>query len=209
MNVACPQCKTVFRVDPHKVPADGTRARCSVCGGVFDVVAQDDKPKSPAAATTAPPAMPEVSGPAIAAAAPAAEPIPPGPTEARMEPAAPAASAWEPLSEPPRAAQAASAAQESAAAAGPDAGVADTFGDPGPGGRARRLARALISDLAVYNPDRQEIGLREGRLKEVFRQELKKSWQEYVEQVGLETAKATPHFRDALNEILAKGKKIF
>ena len=37
MNVSCPQCKTVFRVDPDKVPSDGVRARCSVCGGVFEV----------------------------------------------------------------------------------------------------------------------------------------------------------------------------
>ena len=68
---------------------------------------------------------------------------------------------------------------------------------------------ALISDLAAYYPDRQEKGLREGRLKELFQEELRKSWQEYVEQVGLEVAKSTPHFRDALNEILAKGKRVF
>jgi hypothetical protein len=51
--------------------------------------------------------------------------------------------------------------------------------------------------------------LREGRLKELFQEELRKSWQEYVEQVGIEVAKSTPYFRDALNEILAKGKKVF
>jgi hypothetical protein len=67
----------------------------------------------------------------------------------------------------------------------------------------------LISDLAAYYPDRQEKGLREGRLKELFQEELRKSWQEYVDQVGLEVAKSTPHFRDALNEILAKGKRVF
>jgi hypothetical protein len=54
--------------------------------------------------------------------------------------------------------------------------------------------------VAAYHPERLEIGLREGRLKE---------WQEYVEQVGIEVAKSTPYFRDALNEILAKGKKVF
>jgi hypothetical protein len=63
--------------------------------------------------------------------------------------------------------------------------------------------------VAAYHPERQEIGLREGRLKELFQDELKKSWQEYVEQVGIEVAKSTPYFRDALNEILAKGKKVF
>ena len=83
------------------------------------------------------------------------------------------------------------------------------FGQADQNARARRLARALISDLAAYYPDRQEKGLREGRLKELFQEELRKSWQEYVDQVGLEVAKSTPHFRDALNEILAKGKRVF
>ena len=36
-----------------------------------------------------------------------------------------------------------------------------------------------------------------------------KSWNEYVEQVGEEIANSTDFFNDALNEILAKGEKIF
>jgi hypothetical protein len=83
------------------------------------------------------------------------------------------------------------------------------FGQPDQDARAQRLARALISDLAAYHPDRQEKGLKEGRLKELFQEELRKSWQEYVDQVGLEVARSTPYFRDALNEILAKGKRVF
>ena len=42
-----------------------------------------------------------------------------------------------------------------------------------------------------------------------FREEIMKSWEEYVAQVGAELAKKTPHFRAALNEILAKGESIF
>ena len=34
-------------------------------------------------------------------------------------------------------------------------------------------------------------------------------WEEYVEQVGIDLAKSTPYFRDSLNEILAKGQKVF
>ncbi|KPK57260.1 MAG: hypothetical protein AMS21_11675 [Gemmatimonas sp. SG8_38_2] len=71
------------------------------------------------------------------------------------------------------------------------------------------MARALISDLAAYHPERQEKGLKEGRLKELFQDDLRKSWQEYVDQVGLDVAKSTPYFRDALNDILAKGKRVF
>jgi hypothetical protein len=36
-----------------------------------------------------------------------------------------------------------------------------------------------------------------------------KSWEEYVAQVGLDMAKSTPYFRDALNAILANGQNIF
>ena len=37
MNVQCPSCSTTFRVDPAKVPTGGVRARCSVCAAVFPV----------------------------------------------------------------------------------------------------------------------------------------------------------------------------
>ncbi|MBM3908784.1 MAG: zinc-ribbon domain-containing protein, partial [Gemmatimonadetes bacterium] len=39
MNVSCPECRSVFRVDPSKVPTVGVRARCSVCGGVISIAA--------------------------------------------------------------------------------------------------------------------------------------------------------------------------
>lgn len=48
-----------------------------------------------------------------------------------------------------------------------------------------------------------------GTLRNEFREEIRKSWEEYVEQVGLDMAKSTPYFRDSLNEILAKGEKVF
>jgi hypothetical protein len=75
--------------------------------------------------------------------------------------------------------------------------------------KARRLARALISDLAVYYPDRRREGLAKGTLKELFSEEIQKSWEEYTEQVGKELAESTPYFNEALNEILAGGQKIF
>jgi len=78
-----------------------------------------------------------------------------------------------------------------------------------PNQKARRLARALISDLAVYYPDRRKKGLEAGNLKQEFEEEIKKSWEEYTEQIGKSMAEATTHFTDALNEILAGGQKIF
>ena len=75
--------------------------------------------------------------------------------------------------------------------------------------RAQRIARALVSDMVVYNGDRRDASLAAGTLKSDFREEILKSWEEYVEQVGQELAKSTPHFRDALNSILAKGQTVF
>jgi hypothetical protein len=78
-----------------------------------------------------------------------------------------------------------------------------------PGQRARRLARALVSDLVAYHPRKREEGLAQGTLRQLFREEIKKSYEEYVEQVGKELAEASPHFQEALNDILAGGQRLF
>jgi hypothetical protein len=75
--------------------------------------------------------------------------------------------------------------------------------------KARRLARALVSDMIVYQPEKRQQALKAGNVKEAFDEEIKKSWEEYVEQVGEELAKSTPFFTEALNEILAGGQKVF
>jgi len=78
-----------------------------------------------------------------------------------------------------------------------------------PNAKARRLARALISDLISYFPQKKEEGLRDGTLKQLFREEIKKRYEGYVEQIGREFAETTTHFPDALNDILAGGQPIF
>ncbi len=78
-----------------------------------------------------------------------------------------------------------------------------------PSTRARRLARALISDLVVYHPEKRQRGLAEGNLKELFAEEIRKSWEEYSEQVGDEIASGTSYFTEALNEILSEGRQLF
>jgi hypothetical protein len=77
-----------------------------------------------------------------------------------------------------------------------------------PGQKARRLG-ALVSDIVVYHPEKRLEGLRHGTLKQIFEEEIKKSWEEYAGQVGRELAESTTHFTDALNEILGDGSKIF
>jgi predicted Zn finger-like uncharacterized protein len=83
------------------------------------------------------------------------------------------------------------------------------FGSTDPQAKARRLARALVSDIVVYHPDRRERSLRQGTLRQEFRDEIRKSWDEYVGQVGEQMARDTTFFRDALNELLAGGNRIF
>jgi len=75
--------------------------------------------------------------------------------------------------------------------------------------KARRLARALVSDMVVYHPAKRRDALKAGTVKESFKEEITKSWEEYVDQVGRELADSTPYFREALNEILADGSPIF
>lgn len=78
-----------------------------------------------------------------------------------------------------------------------------------PSQRARRLARALVSDLVAYNPRKRDEGIAQGTLRQLFREDIKKSYEEYVEQVGKELADTTPYFQEALNDILAGGQRLF
>jgi hypothetical protein len=78
-----------------------------------------------------------------------------------------------------------------------------------PNQKAKRLARALVSDMVAYQPQKREEAMRNGTLKQIFREEIKKSYEEYLDQVGKEFAEGTSHFQDALNEILAGGQKMF
>jgi predicted Zn finger-like uncharacterized protein len=193
MNVQCTHCSTVFRVDPRKIPAAGVRVRCSICRGVFELSASGDAEPQPAPATAEAPAPAPVEAPA---AAPAPEPVP-APTP---EPAPAPAFAVAPAPTP-------APAPRPAPAAAPRSG--SPFGASDPNAKARRLARALVSDIVTYHPERRDQALANGTLKREFLEEIKKSWEEYVGQVGNETAKNTPHFRDALNQILAKGQSVF
>ena len=259
MNVTCPNCATVYRVDPAKVPEAGVRARCAVCSAVFAVQREGQPARAPepvaapadasgaAAVVSSPgpemaraepaPSEPPRAEPAPAArptapvaprpvAAPVAPPAAPGVSAPRpAAPARPTASA--PAAPPPPAPPPPSAAPSPSASAAPPpsapaapppsrqapppagARPVNPFLSQDPALKARRLARALISDMVVYHPAKRQEGLRDGTLKELFEEEIKKSWEEYSEQIGRELADSTGYFREALNEILAGGRQIF
>jgi predicted Zn finger-like uncharacterized protein len=292
MNVSCPQCSTVYRVDPAKVPEGGVRARCSACGGVIAVgmSAGASQRESSADAMAAafserrpqpgpfmpgsqrttpatqprqatPPAQPRVTPPAQPRVTPSMQPrvpTPPQPMGAHLPPVSPtpraASTAFRtPIAQPrvasPVAPQApisvppvtppsqlqppappAPASPASAAsvpttpvAASPAASGGSAAPQQATGGRrpinpflardpslrAKRLARALVSDMVAYYPAKHAEGLEKGTLKELFRDEIKKSYEEYVAQVGADFARSTTHFQESLNEVLGAGRKIF
>ncbi|UCG50910.1 MAG: zinc-ribbon domain-containing protein [Candidatus Latescibacterota bacterium] len=75
--------------------------------------------------------------------------------------------------------------------------------------RAKRLARVLVSDILCYNQEKRDQALINGTLMTVLGDEIKKSWELYKEKVGPELANSTDYFKEALNEILADGQKVF
>ena len=103
----------------------------------------------------------------------------------------------------------ASSAIPASSAAAPKKRQINPFLANDPNQKGRRLARALVSDMIVYQPGKREEGLRDGTLKAIFREEIKKSYEEYMDQIGKEFAESTTHFQDALNELLGGGQKIF
>jgi predicted Zn finger-like uncharacterized protein len=217
VNIACPACETVYRLDPANVSEHGVRTRCSRCAAPF-VITPDPEANRPGVTVT--------GQPASDAPAPSARPEPAAAEQREQadhaehpehagQPELPAQSA--PVGRPasgqapvhggtpgaqPR-------PQGQAQPAEPRAPAVPVFGPQDPQTRARRLARALISDIKVYNRDRWDQSRSAGTLRKDFRDEIVKSWEEYVEQVGESMAKQTPYFRDALNDILAGGERVF
>lgn len=313
MNVGCPSCETVYRVDPSKVPEGGVRARCTMCSEIIEVSSTGVEPKrapefTPARATSAPvrvapeprpspprlrpivePAGAEETPASVAAvpargrrratrpisapptpvpppvSAPVLEPpvrvepeehvtaplsiVPPAPPveepEAPAAPDRPSAPVFRPEPGPPMAAppvppavEEPPPAPEAPVEVEPEPAVIELEPEPpetppaaepvaveapapekkapinpflarDPRQKARRLARALVSDMIVYQPDKRQQALAAGNLKEAFEEEIQKSWEEYVEQIGPELANSTPYFTDALNDILAGGQNLF
>src|SRR5947209_18975278 len=223
MNVTCPSCETVYRVDPGKIPPGGLRARCAVCSNVFPVnvpagaaavlprvadtappvAAAQRAPAAPGGVVSAPPRMPPLRSPAAAPPAPTPAPAPPRPPAmprfsgpvvfppaapppgpSRTPPLPPGRPVAAPASPPPptrpRPAAAPPPGRPSAPTMRPAAApAAAPAGGPAPGQRLtgplppvtpflvqdpkrkpRRLARALVSDLPIYHPEKRQQGLR-------------------------------------------------
>jgi len=208
MITTCTGCQARFRLDADKVPHRKIRVRCPDCAAVFDLDGNlRDEPVTlaPAAgvgleAPTAPePAV--TPAPSLGQALQSDAPVSaPEPGDLQLEPTSAAASVDR---------KAAPAGQPAAPASG--VAVAEA---PAPGRRRRRdksemLARALVSDILVYNREARDKALADGNLLKALGPEIKKSWELYKEKVGAEAATGSNHFKDALNEILAEGQSLF
>lgn len=264
MNAVCPECQTIYRVDPARVPPGGTRARCRVCGGIMAVgitaaavlagrptrwldteavEASDDAaapvgddvfdfgpgPAAPGQAGEAPAEAPSADpwgdlewgapAPSVTMRPPAVRPLGGGSADARPAPSSPGATAAS-LAPAPRAPAVRPVEAPPAVPPVPPVTPAPTpappvvrpinpFLEQDPHRKARRLANALVSDLIAYHPQRYIEARVAGNLPVAFREEIAKSHEEYIEQVGREFAEATPYFREALNSILAAGASLF
>lgn len=74
---------------------------------------------------------------------------------------------------------------------------------------ARRLARSLVKDILLYHGDKVDIGLRQGNLAQLIGDEIRKSWKFYKMNFPLKKTGGVNYFKDALNEIIGKGRTIF
>src|SRR5205807_557395 len=137
VNVRCPTCETVYRVDPAKVGDAGVRARCAVCSTIIPVTKAAAQAAAPPVAAAAP-----APGAPTRPSAPVFRPAPSRPAQPAVaaQPPAPAATPPPPAAAAPR-----------ASAGSPTGGVKplNPFMAQDPRQKARRLARALVSDMIV------------------------------------------------------------
>jgi len=229
MNIRCPHCQTLFRVDPARVPPRGIRARCARCGGTFQIAGttQPGAAPSPGAGRSdtwrdrTPPSPGPAAAPGSAGAAARSQPgVPTQHSAGRATPEQPSTGTpaghaagigghgMPAPAEPARGGEARPTGGTQAGGTQAQRG-APVFGSRDPNTRAQRIARALVSDIVAYHPERRDQAIEAGTLRSEFRDEIMKSWDEYVAQVGPETAKSTPFFRQALNDILARGEAVF
>ncbi len=75
--------------------------------------------------------------------------------------------------------------------------------------KARRLARSLVKDILLYKGKEVEEGYKNGTIKEVLKEEIKKCYKYYVSEVNPDIAQNETFFVDELNKIIGKGEKIW
>ncbi|MBN2184127.1 MAG: zinc-ribbon domain-containing protein [Candidatus Krumholzibacteriota bacterium] len=189
MIVTCGECQTKYLLDEIKVPDKGIRVRCPKCRFVWRLsrpVAEPDFQINRSNYSS----EPVVSQPQRAGWG-AGE----SKTSAVMAEPIPSASSKEHVI--------------SEKGPEPEAEVQETPEQKKERERTKRLARVFVSDILIYNQEKRDQALLEGNLMTALGSEIKKAWEAYKEKVGPDVVESNDYFRNALNDILADGQKVF
>jgi len=84
--------------------------------------------------------------------------------------------------------------------------VSRLIGDPAAHEAAKRLARIIMSDIALYNQRAVEEGVRNGTIYEVLRDEIEEGRKLYDGRVPSEIVSSTDYYREAIDEFARKRK---
>ena len=69
---------------------------------------------------------------------------------------------------------------------------------------ARRIARAVVSDIALYNAKKVEEGIGNDTLFEILKEEIEEGRNYYMSRVDPEIARNTNYYNQALVDVLVK-----
>jgi len=228
MIIECPKCKKKYLVKEEQVPIGGGPVKCPNCGNIFtiyrkpldiELIPYEIKPEkieeeAVYPETTIKP-VPKIEKPeetvfekpAPTISPPMEKPEIPTPAPAIKESEIPAAAT------PPTPTETPSAMAEKLAAAfgiKSDEFPADWDDETKKKHRdAKRLARSLAKDILLYHKQEVEEGLRNGNIAQLLGEEIRKSWEFYKQKIDPEVQESSSYFKNALNEILGQGKKIF
>jgi len=193
MIAECPNCHTRYNIDENRVPATGVKVRCKKCNSIIAI----RRPSSQQP-------MMDLERPYEGMAQAAVTP----PTHKEAPP--PPAVERPPRLELPKKAEAERKALEESVERKVHLSEAElSEEDKKWHARARRLAKALASDLVLYNKARVEQGLKDGTLVELLGPEIRRSWEYYKQQIPQHIVESTDYFKEQLNTIVGKGMKIF
>jgi len=69
---------------------------------------------------------------------------------------------------------------------------------------ARRIARAVVSDIALYNAKKVEEGIGNDTLFDLLKAEIEEGRTYYISRIDPEIARSTNYFNQALVDVLVK-----
>ncbi len=193
MIVECSHCHTKYNIDEKKIPEGGVRVRCKKCGDVMYI-----KKSAPPVTEKKDPGM--IAGGVASTSAPQTEAAAPPPPALEKPPS---------FVLPKTAESERRAVEESMERKVRISEEHMSEEDKKWHARARRLAKALASDLVLYNKARVEQGLREGNIAQILGPEIRRSWEYYCQQIPKHIVENTDYFKEQLNTIVGRGKKIF